>query len=226
MFYTYMWLRENGTPYYVGKGSGKRAFYKHRRTSNPPFDKSLILTQEYPTEQDAFYAEKFLIAYYGRKDLGTGMLMNLTDGGDAPPIRLGKRSEETSEKISKALVGRHLSSAHRYKVLKNLEKTRGHRKGKKHSEEAKEKMSASHKASMSEERKCAMSLAKRKSMEGKPNSFLGKTHSSGTRKRISETKKKQLQDPILREKLSKATKGKPWSEARRRAQENKKYVNA
>src|SRR5207253_2449071 len=41
-----------------------------------------ILVQPYPSEADAFAAEVFLISYFGRKDLGTGCLRNLTDGGD------------------------------------------------------------------------------------------------------------------------------------------------
>src|SRR5580692_7723704 len=75
-FYTYLWLREDGTPYYVGKGRGRRAF----RKGCPPIDRVLI--QAFPSEEDALTAEIFLIAYYGRKDLGTGILRNLTDGGD------------------------------------------------------------------------------------------------------------------------------------------------
>src|SRR5208282_5228137 len=78
-FYTYMWLREDGTPYYIGKGKGNRAF----RRSSPPRDR--ILIQEYPSEEDAFAAEVFLISYYGRKDIGTGCLINHTDGGDGLP---------------------------------------------------------------------------------------------------------------------------------------------
>jgi hypothetical protein len=85
VYYTYLWLREDGTPYYVGKGTGIRAFTNSSHNVHKPLDESLILTQEFPDEQSAFAAEKFLIAYYGRKDLGTGCLRNLTDGGENPP---------------------------------------------------------------------------------------------------------------------------------------------
>lgn len=83
MFYTYLWLRADGTPYYVGKGHGNRAFYScpHHR---PPKDRGCILLQEFPSETDAFEAEKFLIAYYGRKQRGDGHLINRTDGGEGP----------------------------------------------------------------------------------------------------------------------------------------------
>ena len=83
MFYTYLWLRQDGTPYYVGKGTGNRAFWRHgRKGAKPPNDASRVLIQEFVSEQDALFAETFLISYYGRKDLGMGYLRNLTDGGD------------------------------------------------------------------------------------------------------------------------------------------------
>lgn len=100
-FYTYLWLREDGTPYYVGKGHGRRAF----RKGSPAVDR--ILLQEFPSEEDAFYAEIFLIAFYGRKDLGTGSLRNLTNGGENPPNAKGKkRTLETRLKMSASLTGR------------------------------------------------------------------------------------------------------------------------
>ncbi len=69
-FYSYMWLRENGTPYYVGKGSGQRAFTAHRNLRLQPPSREYIILQEWPSEKDAFEAEKSLIAHYGRKDKG------------------------------------------------------------------------------------------------------------------------------------------------------------
>ena len=66
VFYTYLWLREDGTPYYAGKGSGKRAIRK-----GSPQDLGRIIIQEYESEADAFEAEIFLIGYYGRIDRGT-----------------------------------------------------------------------------------------------------------------------------------------------------------
>jgi hypothetical protein len=80
IFYTYLWLREDGTPYYVGKGCKDRAYVRHR-VGKPP-SKECILLQEHPSEEAAFEAEKFFISYYGRKDLGTGCLRNLSDGGE------------------------------------------------------------------------------------------------------------------------------------------------
>lgn len=80
-FYTYLWLRENGIPYYVGKGKEQRAYRRSQhRVKCPPRER--ILVEYHASEQDAFAAEIFLIAYYGRIDLGTGCLRNLTDGGD------------------------------------------------------------------------------------------------------------------------------------------------
>lgn len=105
-FYTYLWLRNSngtfpaGTPYYVGKGKGDRAFFKYDRPINPPTDKHLILLQEFLSEVEAFEAEQFLIAYYGRIDQGTGCLRNLTDGGEGATL-----SKEIREKISRTKTG-------------------------------------------------------------------------------------------------------------------------
>lgn len=107
LVYTYMWLREDGTPYYVGKGTGERAF----RKGSPPRER--ILLELHESEADAFTAEKFLIAYYGRKDNGTGILRNLTDGGEGvsgSEAHIGHFvSEDTKEKLSASAKQRDVS---------------------------------------------------------------------------------------------------------------------
>jgi hypothetical protein len=103
MFYTYLWLRYDGTPYYVGKGKKNRAFVAHSAGNKlkPPSREKIIL-QEWPNEVDAYEAERLLIYYYGRIDLGTGCLRNLTSGGEGSDHWKGKqRSEATLKKMSK-----------------------------------------------------------------------------------------------------------------------------
>lgn len=142
IFYTYFWLREDGTVYYVGKGNGMRA---HRKGC--PKDRSCILIQEHPSEQDAFIAEIFFISYYGRKDCKTGLLRNRTDGGEG----VANPSEETRKKISMANKGKKISEKTRKKlsdalmnpseeVRQRLRETRVGMKNKKHSEETKIKI--------------------------------------------------------------------------------------
>jgi hypothetical protein len=80
-YYTYAYLREDRTPYYIGKGTRKRIYKTHRRVK-PPKDKSrIIFLKQNLTEEEAFKHEKYMIAVFGRKDLETGILRNLTDGG-------------------------------------------------------------------------------------------------------------------------------------------------
>jgi hypothetical protein len=77
MFYVYSYLREDFSPYYIGKGSGKRAYTKGPKEVKPPKDKTRVkIIKEGLTEQEAFELEKLYILMFGRKDLKTGILRN------------------------------------------------------------------------------------------------------------------------------------------------------
>jgi hypothetical protein len=95
MFYTYLWLRYDGTPYYAGKATRIQRAYGGRHSVNPP-PRARVIIQEWLTESDTLFAEKFLVAYYGRKDSGTGILRNHTDGGEGTSGH--KQSSQTIEK--------------------------------------------------------------------------------------------------------------------------------
>src|SRR5271157_508148 len=59
-FYAYLWLREDGTPYYVGKGKGIRGFSDRTHRAHAPTELCRIIVQEFETEEDALFAEMFL----------------------------------------------------------------------------------------------------------------------------------------------------------------------
>lgn len=81
-YYTYAYLREDGTPYYIGKGKGNRAYSKNRHRISVPTKERIIFLKKNLTEEEAFGHEIYMISILGRKDIGTGILRNLTDGGE------------------------------------------------------------------------------------------------------------------------------------------------
>jgi hypothetical protein len=132
-FYSYLWLREDGSPYYVGKGSGRRAFrsFGHGLIRCPQ-DSIRIRIFLLPTEAAAFAFERMLIRLFGRKDLGTGILRNRTDGGDnPPPWPKGKHRKGHPYPVVSSLTRQRMSQA---------AKTRWIEKPHRHSEASKQKM--------------------------------------------------------------------------------------
>lgn len=100
-FYTYAYLRENGTPYYIGKGSGTRAFYRNKHEPKAPPRHRISIIKDEMSEKDAFALEEKLILMWGRKEDG-GILNNVSTGGNQPPKHCGEKSKEWMDALTNA----------------------------------------------------------------------------------------------------------------------------
>ena len=146
-YYVYqLRLSASDAPFYIGKGKGRRVAYhftpsglKARSLKNSIIKKAMsegveVLTEILVsdlTEIEALNKEVELIAFYGRRDIGTGILANHTDGGDGTSghvktpesiakisaAKVGKRrSPETVEKMSIANTGKTMTRQAREKI--------------------------------------------------------------------------------------------------------------
>ncbi len=165
----YQWVREDRTPYYIGIGNPRRPYTGRRRCGRPPSRDRIIILHENLEWEEACRIEKELIAFYGREDLGTGILRNLTDGGEGAV----NPSKETREKMSESrsgenhpMFGKSPSKETREKLSKSKSGENNPMFGKSHSKETREKLS--------------------KSKSGENNPMFGKSHSEETRKKLSK----------------------------------------
>lgn len=113
-WYVYRHIRlDKNEPFYIGIGNKKN--YSRAYENKPDrrnviwrkiFNKTSIRIEillEGLNKNQASEKEREFIKLYGRKDLGNGLLCNMTDGGDG--IWNCKRSKETKEKLRKSKIG-------------------------------------------------------------------------------------------------------------------------
>lgn len=213
-FYIYMYLDQDNIPFYIGKGKDSRykiqghltVQYRNKLLKNKickvgANNIKIYFLHENITEEEAFSWESYWIKYIGRRDLGTGTLCNLTDGGEG--VKGYIVSEETRLKMSEAKKG---NSCHKGCVcsIETRKKIGKANKGKVRSVEFKQVISKSRKGKPSPMKgKKLSNEAKRKigqALKGRIAPNRGVSMSKEQKKKISDSKKGQRKGIPLSEK--------------------------
>ncbi len=134
--------------FYIGKGKDNRAYVKYNRSkwwkkTVNKYGYIIDILEEELTEKQVIERERWYINRIGRKDLGKGPLVNMTDGGEGSEGY--KYSKKTRKKMSNAKKGKKHSEETRKKMCQNNGKGN---LGKKLSEETRKKMSESKKGNI------------------------------------------------------------------------------
>ena len=216
MAIVYIHIRlDNNQVFYVGRGTGikrmtsksNRNKYWHSIVNKYGYRTEIIWESDNSMKKDESWKEAGkkeieFIKKYGRKDLGEGTLVNMTDGGEGVigkiytkeyrkklseshiGIQAGNKhplygkghSQETKKKLSEIQTGRRLSIEHRKNIgIGN--------KGRVVSNDTRKKIGIAHKGKLiSEKSKQKMRYAK----IGKPSNRLGVTISDESKNKMSE----------------------------------------
>ena len=118
--FVYCYLRSKKlSPYYIGiasEGSDRRPIERHNIAVSKDRRRIRMMKSRLTWEQACEWKVQF-IAHYGRKDLKTGILRNLTDGGDGTPELV--RSKEDKRRKSQAAKRRYQDPAERLKTSRS-----------------------------------------------------------------------------------------------------------
>ena len=211
--YVYAYLRskssqhgEIGTPYYIGKGKHGRGFYARAFDKNHnvhlPADKSnVIILADNMRDTDARQAEILLIYQYGRVDLETGCLLNLTDGGEGCGGRV--TTEESRARHSAGQKGKKMPPWTEERRVQASARYSGEGNpfyGKKHSKKSVDQGVASRSASATWHENL------KKAMQDRVGIPLTEDH----KKKLREARKDRIFSEETRRKIGEAHKGKHY----------------